>query len=96
MSKRDRRDGDRRDSDRRDYDRRDAQPDDDEQRRPGQGDLQESDSLTALKAILAKVAALLKPLQLTSEEAIGLVERLYESVLDMDMRLAGEADDIFP
>jgi hypothetical protein len=93
MSKRERRDSDRRDYDRRDYDRRDSQPDDEQQRRVGEGDLQESDSLTALKAILSKVAALLRPLQLTSEEAIGLVERLYGSVLDTDMKLAGEADD---
>lgn len=88
MSKRD-----RRDSDRRDYDRRDSQPDDEQQRRAGEGDLQESDSLAALKAILSKVSSLLKPMQLTSEEAIKLVEQLYGSVLDMDMKLAGEADD---
>lgn len=88
MSKRDRRDGDRRD-----YDRRDSQPDDEQQRRAGEIDLQESDSLTALKAILSKVSALLKPLQLTSDEAIKLVEQLYGSVLDTDVKLAGEADE---
>jgi len=89
----DRRDGDRRDGDRRPGDRRDVQPDDDQQQRLGEGELQESDSLTALKAILARVAALLQPLQLTQDESIRLVEQLYGSVLDMDVRLAGEADD---
>ena len=93
MSKRDGRDRDGRDRDRRDYDRRDYQPDDDQQRRSGEGDLQEGDSLTALKAILSKVAAQLKPLNLTAEESIRLVEQLYGSVLDMDVALAGEADD---
>jgi len=91
MSKRDGRDRDGRD--RRDYERRDYQPEDDQQRRSGDGDLQEGDSLTALKAILAKVAAQLKPLNLTAEESIRLVEQLYASVLDMDVALAGEADD---
>jgi len=93
MSRRDRRDMDGRDRDRRDYDRRDSQPDDEQQRRSGDGDLQEGDSVTALKAILSKVAALLKPLNLTADEAIRLVEQLYGSVLDMDVALAGEADD---
>ena len=93
MSKRERRDFDGRDRDRRDYDRRDSQPEDDQQRRMGEGDIQEGDSVTALKAILAKVAALLKPLNLSAEESIRLVEQLYGSVLDMDVALAGEADD---
>ena len=93
MSKRDRRDIDGRDRDRRDGDRRDYQPDDEQQRRGGEGDIQEGDSLTALKAILSKVAALLRPLNLTAEESIRLVEQLYGSVLDMDVALAGEADD---
>ena len=56
-------------------------------------DLQEGDSLTALKAILAKVATLLRPLQLTQDESIRLVEQLYGSVLDMDVKLAGESDE---
>jgi hypothetical protein len=93
MSKRDRRDSDGRDRERRDWDRRDSQPDDEQQRRIGEGDALESDSLTALKAILSKVAALLKPLNLSAEESIRLVEQLYGSVLDMDVALAGEADD---
>jgi hypothetical protein len=92
-----RRDGDRRPSDRdRDRDRgdrRDSQPDDEQQRRPGDLDLQESDSLTALKAILGKVANLLPSMQLTQDECISLVEQLYGSVLDMDLKLAGETDD---
>jgi len=87
VSKRDRHDGDRR------GERRDSQPDDEQQRRTGEPDAQEGDSLTALKAILSKVASLLNPLQLTQEESIRLVEQLYGSVLETDVRLAGEADD---
>ncbi|NLO26991.1 MAG: hypothetical protein GX113_02250 [Actinobacteria bacterium] len=89
MSKRERRDGDRD----RWSDRRDNQPEDEQQRRSGEAEAQESDSLAALKVILSKVAALLKPLQLNQEESIRLVEQLYGSVLDMDVKLAGEADD---
>lgn len=87
MSKRDRRDGDRR------GDRRDNQPEEEQQRRSGEGEVQEGDSLTALKAILSKVAALLKPLQLTPEESIRLVEELYSKVLETDLQLAAETDD---
>ena len=36
---------------------------------------------------------LLKPLQLSPEESIRLVEQLYGNVLEMDVKLAGEADD---
>jgi hypothetical protein len=90
VSKRERRDGDRRD---RDMERRDGQSDNEYQRRAGETDAQEGESLTALKAILAKVATLLQPLQLTPEESIRLVEQLYGSVLEMDVKLAGEADD---
>jgi hypothetical protein len=93
MSKRDRRDSDGRDRDRRDYDRRESQPEDEQQRRTGEGEAQEGDSLTALKAILSKVAAQLRPLNLSADESIRLVEQLYGSVLDMDLALAGEADD---
>jgi hypothetical protein len=88
MTKKERREGDRRPSD-----RRDAQPDDDQQRRPGEAETQEGDSLTALKVILAKVAALLAPLKLTQDESISLVEQLYGGVLEMDLKLAGETDD---
>jgi hypothetical protein len=87
VSKRERHDSDRR------SDRRDGQPDDEQQRRSGDSDIQEGDSLTALKSILAKVAALLKPLQLTPEESIRLVEQLYGKVLETDLQLAGETDD---
>jgi hypothetical protein len=93
MSKRDRRDSDGRDRDRRDYDRRESQPEDEQQRRTSEGEAQEGDSLTALKAILSKVATQLKPLNLSADESIRLVEQLYGSVLDMDLALAGEADD---
>jgi len=88
MSRRERRDGDHRPGE-----RRDVQPDDEQRRRPGETEVQEGDSLTALKAILAKVAALLAPLQLSQDESISLVEQLYGSVLDMDVKLAGETDD---
>lgn len=91
MSKRDRRDGEGRE--RREYDRRDNQPEDEHQHRPTEGNAQEGDSLAALKVILSKVAALLRPLNLTPDESIGLVEQLYGNVLDMDVRLASEADD---
>lgn len=87
MSKKDQRDNGRR------GDRRDSQPEDDHQRRTGDIDTQESDSLAALKAILGKVAKLLKPLQLTQDESIRLVEELYGKVLETDLQLAGEADD---
>jgi hypothetical protein len=94
VSRKDRRD-DRRDDrreDRRD-DRRDGQPADEQQRRTGETEAQEGESLTALKGILAKVASLLKPLKLTPEESTRLVEQLYGSVLEMDLKLAGESDD---
>ena len=82
----------KRDRDRRD-DRRDSQPDQEQGYRMGDGDPQEGESLTALKGILAKVASLLKPMQLTQEESIRLVEQMYESFLDMDVKLAGESDE---
>jgi hypothetical protein len=88
MSRKDRRDGERRPSE-----RRDSQPDDEGQRRSNEPNPQESDSLTALKAVLAKVAALLEPLRLSPDESIRLVEQLYGSFLEADVRLAGEADD---
>ena len=91
MSRKDRRDGERRD-DRRD-DRRDGQPQDEQQRRTSETEAQEGESLTALKGILAKVASLLKPLKLTPEESTRLVEQLYGSVLEMDLKLASESDD---
>jgi hypothetical protein len=95
VTRKDRRDGERRDDrreDRRD-DRRDGQPEDDQQRRAGEAEVQEGESLTALKGILAKVASLLKPLKLTPDESTRLVEQLYGSVLEMDLKLASESDD---
>jgi hypothetical protein len=60
----------------------------------GDGDLgEERETLAALKNILLKVAQLLRPLGLTPEESINLVERLYESVLELDIKLAGEPDE---
>jgi hypothetical protein len=53
----------------------------------------ERESLVALKSILTKVAALLRPLGLTPDEATDLVQRMYESVLEIDSRLAGESDE---
>ncbi len=90
MSKRERRDSDHRGMDR---DRRDGQPEEEQQHRLGGADAQEGDSLTALKAILVKVAGLLRPLQLNQEESTRLVEQLYGKVLETDLQLAGEADD---
>lgn len=52
----------------------------------------ERESLVALKGILVKVAGLLRPLGLSPEESTNLVERMYESVLEMDSKLAGESD----
>ena len=77
----------------RDRDRRDSQPDQDQSHRAGDMDMQEGESLPALKGILAKVASLLRPMQLTQDESIRLVEQLYENVLDMDVKLAGESDE---
>jgi hypothetical protein len=88
MSRKDRRDGDRRPGE-----RRDSQPEDEQQRHTGEPDAQEGDSLTALKAILAKAAAVFQPLQLTQDECVKVVEQMYGSVLEMDLKLAGETDD---
>ena len=96
MSKRDRRDSDGRDRDRRDErPRRDRDWDDEgQQRRTGEGEiLRRATPSRALKAILSKVATLLRPLNLSADESIRLVEQLYGSVLDMDSAMAGEADD---
>ena len=90
VTKKERRDPERQEDGR--DEARENQPEQEHKPRSDQ-ELQEGDSLTALKAILAKVAALLKPLRLTPEEAIRLVEQLYGRVLEMDVRLAGEADD---
>lgn len=53
----------------------------------------ERESVAALKAILTKVATLVKPLGLTPEESTDLVQRMYESILDLDTRLAEESDE---
>jgi hypothetical protein len=74
-------------------DRRDDQPEREQGQRPGEVEGQESESLAALKGILAKVASVLKPLQLTPDESTRLVEQMYENVLQMDLSLAGEADE---
>ena len=49
--------------------------------------------MAALKAILTRVAAVVKPLGLTPQESTDLVQRMYESTLDLDTTLAGEPDD---
>ena len=70
--------------------------DKDRERSPqSQGDLgePERDSLTALKTILTKVAVVVKPLGLSPEESTDLVQRMYESVLEMDLKLAAEPDE---
>ena len=85
--------------------RRDAQPDRDRDRREGQPDRDrepyheadigepERESVAALKAILTRVATVVKPLGLTPEESTDLVQRMYESILELDTRLAEESDD---
>ena len=87
---------------RRDFDQHESPVDEEQQQQQQQpqqaaeqerGERQEGDSVAALKAILSKVSGLLKPLQLTSDESIKLVEDLYASVLAMDLQLAGETDD---
>jgi hypothetical protein len=77
--------------------RRDLQPDRDREReRFDEGEMSmepEREALLALKSILTKVAALLRPLGLTPDEATDLVQRMYESVLEIDNRLAGDSDE---
>jgi hypothetical protein len=89
--------GERRDGQpERDRDRRDTQPDRDRDRDPYRdGDLgePERESVAALKAILTKVATVVKPLGLTPEESTELVQRMYETILELDTRLAEETDD---
>jgi hypothetical protein len=53
----------------------------------------ERESVSALKGILVKIAPLVKPLGLSQDECTDLVQRMYESVLELDMLLAGEPDD---
>ncbi len=75
-------------------DRRDNPPERDSGR--GRDDINEveRESLTALKGILGKVAGLLKPLGLTPDESTKLVEEMYESVLEVDRKNAGEPDEL--
>lgn len=74
--------------------RRDNQHEKDQaQDRPElEGDEPERESVAALKGILTKCAALVKPLGLTPQEASGLVQEMYEHVLDLDSRLVGESE----
>ena len=78
----------------RDRDRgRDGQPDRDRDRdQYHEADIgePERESVAALKAILTKVATVVKPLGLTPEESTDLVQRMYESILELDTRLAEE------
>lgn len=73
---------------------RDSQPDRDrDQYHEADIGEPERESVAALKAILTKVATVVKPLGLTPEESTDLVQRMYESVLELDTRLAEEPDD---
>ncbi|HZK49668.1 MAG TPA: hypothetical protein VFD74_08720 [Thermoleophilia bacterium] len=83
MARRERRDG--RGESRDDYD---SQPD-----RNGAPHEPERETLTALKAILVKVASVVKPLGLTPEESTDLVQRMYGMVLELDAAMAGETDE---
>jgi hypothetical protein len=47
----------------------------------------------ALKAILVKVAGVVKPLGLTPAESTDLVQRMYGSALEVDAEMAGETDE---
>lgn len=89
--------GERRDGQpERDRDRREAQPDRDRDRDSyHETDIgePERESVAALKAILTKVATVVKPLGLTPQESTELVQRMYESILELDTRLAEETDD---
>lgn len=71
---------------------RDRDRDRDQHQEPDIGE-PERESVAALKAILTKVATLVKPLGLTPEESTDLVQRMYESILDLDTRLAEESDE---
>ena len=74
--------------------RRDGQPDRDrEQYQDMDLGEPERESVAALKAILTRVATVVKPLGLTPQESTDLVQRMYESTLDLDTKLAGEPDD---
>src|SRR5665648_1118390 len=75
-------------------DRRDNPPKRDSGR--GRDDINEveRESLTAVEGILGKVAGLLKPLGLSPDESTKLVEEMYESVLEVDRKNAGEPDDL--
>ena len=86
MARRERRDG--RGESRDDYE---SQPD----RNGPQGAPHEPEreTLTALKAILVKVAGVVKPLGLTADESTDLVQRMYGSVLELDAAMAGETDE---
>lgn len=52
----------------------------------------ERESVVALKGIMAKIAPAVKPLGLSPEESTELVEKLYGTALEMDMKLAKEPD----
>ena len=72
-------------------DRREQSP---ERERPeSEQDEPERESVAALKGILSRIAALLKPLGLTPEEAANLVQRMYGNVLEVDNRLVGESEE---
>lgn len=72
-------------------DRREQSP---ERERPeAEQDEPERESVAALKGILGRIAALLKPLGLTPEEAANLVQRMYGNVLEVDNRLVGESEE---
>jgi hypothetical protein len=73
---------------------RDGYRDRDRERGPDQEPIEpERDSVTALKTILTKVAGVVKPLGMNAEESTDLVQRMYETALELDTRLAGEPDD---
>jgi len=72
-------------------DRREQSPERD--RIESEQDEPERESVAALKGILSRIAALLKPLGLTPNEAANLVQRMYGNVLEVDNRLVGESEE---
>ena len=74
-------------------DNQDNQPDRNGAQASGPAIEPERETVTALKAILVKVAGVVKPLGITAEESTELVQRMYGSVLELDAAMAGEADE---
>lgn len=73
--------------------RRESQQDRERERVESDIEEPERETVVALKGILTKIAALVKPLGLAPHEATALVQRMYENVLDIDGKLVGESEE---